>query len=178
MRFKLQQIYPASLDDLWAVFSQPDYPERKYRTLGATGFQLLRFSAGPELIEVELERRTRVPLCQIPGWARGFVASEQTLTHYSQWRRLSTDRAAADLRITLAGAPVSVHGTGAIAELSPGRTRMTLQFEVTCRLPLVGGRVAHLVAGQIRQALDADYDYTLRYLEEEINQNCGPSSKR
>jgi len=166
MRLKLQQDYPASLDDLWAVFSQPDYPERKYRALGATAFQLIHFSAGPRQIEVELERRAPAPMGKIPAWARPFVADEQTLRHYSQWRRLSAKKAGAELRIILAGTPVSVQGTGAIAEVSPALTRMILRFEVACRLPLVGGQVAHLVAEQIRQALEADYSFTLGYLQQ------------
>ena len=166
MKLVLNQDYPADLDRLWAVFGQTDYPERKYRALGATAVKMMRFRATPELIEVELERTWPVSADKLPSWARAYVGDEQTMRHHTLWRRVGPKEANAELRLTPEGVPVDVRGTASIAEIDPGKTRMTLRFDVRCRIPLVGAKVAKLFAQEIEEALTADHAYTLRYLRE------------
>ncbi len=173
MRFKLRQEYPASLDRLWTIFSDGAYPERKYRALGATAFRMLLFRASPERIDVEFERRIRLAADKWPGWAgrlrRAFADEQLTLRHSGKWRRLGQKRGEAELEVTvvrgLTGVPIRVHGAGPIAEVSSQLTRLELRLAVECRLPLVGGAIARLVARQMKEELAADYDYTLAYIK-------------
>jgi hypothetical protein len=166
MKLDLQQDYPGGIDRLWAVFSQPDYAERKYRSLGAKDVRMLHFVATPELIEVELERTAPVAPDKVPLWLRKLIGNEQAMHHHTVWRRLSPTRVAAELRITPVGRPVSARGTASAFELSPNRTRMVLSFDVESSVPLVGGNLAHLFAERIREALAADHAFTLRYIRE------------
>ncbi len=173
MKFKLRQEYPASLDQLWTIFSDGVYPERKYRQLGATAFRMLLFRASPERIDVVFERRIPLEPDKLPGWAarlrRVLGEEELTLRHSGQWRRLGKQRAEAALAVTvvggLTGVPIRVHGTGPITELSSRLTRLDLRLTVECDLPLVGGGIARLVAQQMKEEVAADYDYTLAYVK-------------
>lgn len=165
MKFSLSQDFPAGLDRLWAVFGRPEYPERKYRSLGSSDVRLLRFEATPGLIEVELERKAPVARDALPAWARKFMRREQTMRHRTRWRRVSPVWAEAELDIIPLGRPVTAHGSGSIVQLAPDLTRMTLRFVVRSTLPLVGASAARLYAKQIKEALRADHAFTLRYLE-------------
>lgn len=169
MKFSLSQDFPAGLDRLWAVFGRPDYPEKKYRSLGSSDIRVLLFRVDAEVIEVELERTTPVAWQTIPVWARALLSRRQVMHHRSRWQRVSPTWVEAVLDIAPVGRRVSAHGSGSIVQLTPDRTRMTLRFTVDSAIPVLGAKVARLYARQIREALRADHAFTLRYLEEETH---------
>jgi hypothetical protein len=169
MKFRLHQDYPAALDDLWAVFARADYPEQKYRALGSTAVRIQRFAVTATLITVDLERTVHLDLARVPLWARPFLGAEQRLRHHTRWQRLGPAQARADLVIVPVGQPLAASAIGAVAELAPDLTRLTLTFDVTCRLPGVGAGVARLFAGQVQSALRADHAFTLSYLAERLS---------
>jgi hypothetical protein len=164
MDFTLTQDFPAGLDRLWVVFGRPDYPERKYRALGATAFRMKQFRATQRTIEVELERDVPVDPSRLPAWARRVVGGRQTLRHHTRWQRVSPTRVTAELDISPLGLPVSAHGVGTIVESAPEMTRMTLAWRVTSKVPMIGDRIERLFADQVRSALDDDHAFTLQYL--------------
>lgn len=163
MKIHAQQDYPASLDRLWSVFGSAEYPEKKYRALGATHFQMLQATVNADLIEIELERVSPVALASLPDWARKFVKSEQTMRHSTRWQRQGK-KVSAVLKIVPVGVPVTITGIGSIEELGPSQTRVSLEFDVDCKIPLLGGKIAALFGEQIRQAVAADYEFTKGYL--------------
>lgn len=165
MKVDHHQDYPATLDTLWKVFGNPEYPEKKYRALGATQFRMLRSNVTSENIEIELERVTPVTLDKVPEWARKFVKPEQTMRHHTRWKR-SGAQVQSTLSVVPVGVPVTVEGTGRIQQTGTDTTRVTLNFEVSCKIPLVGGKVAQLFAEQLKIALEADYAYTLQHLKD------------
>lgn len=165
MKVEQHQDYPATLDKLWTIFGNPEYPEKKYRALGATQFRMLRSEVSSQSIEIELERVSPVTLDKIPDWARKFVKPEQTMRHHTRWKR-SGAQVQATLSVVPVGVPVTVEGTGRIQQTGTNETRVTLTFEVGCKIPLVGGKIAQLFADQLKLALEADYAYTLKYLKE------------
>ena len=149
MKFKMRQEYPASIQRLWAAFGQPDYPRKKYRALGSTALKILRFDVTERLIEVELERKTRVVAAKLPKWACALIGGEQRIHHHTKWWRVSPTQVEAELDIAPTGISVCAHATGTIVELYPGRTQMTLNFDVKCRTLGVGTTVARLFAEQV-----------------------------
>lgn len=165
MEFEHTQDFPAGLDRLWAVFSHPEYPQRKYRALGASAVRLLRFDVTAQAIEVELERDVPVDAAGLPVWMRQLVGGQQTLRHRSLWRRVSLRQISAELEITPVGLPLQAHGAGTLEQRAPNLSRMALRWQVTSRVPLIGPKVERLFAHQLRQALDADHAFTLQYLQ-------------
>jgi hypothetical protein len=164
MEFSFSQDFPAGLGRLWAAFGRPDYPQRKYRALGATAVRLQSFHATASRIEVALERDLRVDASALPAWASTLMRSEQTLRHRTTWQRLGPTQISAELDIEPVGLPVLAHGTGSIVETAPGATHMVLDWHVTSSVPILGRRVERLFADQLRAALIADHAFTLQYL--------------
>jgi hypothetical protein len=164
--FEIVQDFPARLDRLWSVFGRADYPRRKYLSMGATEVRLRAFRAAPTAIDVDLERDVPVDRERLPAWARAVAGSRQALHHVTHWRRIDATHATGELEIAAVGLPVHAQGAGAIAERADGRTRMTLEWQVSARLPVVGRALERLFADQLRQALDADHAFTLAYLRD------------
>lgn len=159
----VEQDFPASPDVLWSVFSDRDYPGAKYRALGATHFELARFSATADEISVELSRRIPIDLARIPGFARKIVGDEQTMRHETRWRRGADGAVTATLVITPVGRPVQIAGTARLVARAGG-ARLSFDLDVTSDVPLIGGKIAKLFAEQIDAALAADHQFTLGYL--------------
>jgi len=163
MRFSVQQDFPTGIEGLLAAFGRADYPRQKYRALGSTAVRITRFEVAPDLIQVELERNVAVAAADLPAWARAF-AGKRTLSHRTRWQRVGAARIEAHLEIRPSGLPVEATGTGAVTEFDPGRTRMELDFDVECKVPVIGGRIAQLFARQVQDAMKADHAFTLDYL--------------
>lgn len=153
---------------MWAVFSHPEYPQRKYRALGATAVRLLRFDVTKQVIEVELERDVPVDVAALPVWTRQLLARQQTLRHRSRWRRVSLRQISAELEITPVGLPLQARGGGNLVQTAPALTLMTLRWQVTSPMLLIGSKIERLFARQLRQALDADHAFTLQYLQRTV----------
>lgn len=164
MEFTIMQDFPCTLERLWKVFGQRGYPRQKYLALGATGVRLQRFSANRARIEVALERDVALDTRDLPAWARPWAQPRQTLRHSSLWRRVTPARAEAELDVQPLGLPVRAHASGALDPLPEGGTRMALRWRVSSPVPLLGGRLEALFAGQLRTALAQDHEFTLGYL--------------
>jgi predicted RNA methylase len=162
--FRLEQDFPTELARLWAVLGRRDFVEQKYQALGSTALHILKFDASERMIEVELERRVPATPEEMPAWARVLSGVRQTMHHHTRWERVSPTRIDAEVDISPVGKPVRVHGIGTVVELSPDRTRMTLDFNVECNVPAIGPKVARLFADQMKQALREDHRFTLNYL--------------
>jgi hypothetical protein len=165
MQFDLTQDFPVGLERLWTVLGSADYVEQKYRSLGSTSLRILKFSAAAKLIEVELDRRAPVARDKLPVWARAIPGKEQAKMHqHTRWRRTDPARVDAEVDISALGVPVSARGTGMVVESSPGRSRMSLHFDVKSTLPVLKESVTQVFAQQVKLALQADHAFTLDYL--------------
>ncbi|HJV70120.1 DUF2505 family protein [Ideonella sp.] len=163
--FTLEHDYPAGLDRLWATLGQRDYVRQKYRALGARALRLRRFAATAEAIDVDLERDVVADRAHLPAWVRVLTTERQTLRHRSAWHRNGPREAEAAIDITLLGLPLQAHGRGTIRQLAPGACRMTMDWRIETTLPLAGDAATLLFGREVRAALDADHDFTLRYLQ-------------
>jgi hypothetical protein len=171
--FEIVQDFPASLSRLWETLGRRDYAERKYRALGSTALQIKQFDSTPQRIEVRLERTLRVEPNRLPAWAFWLSGPQQRLDHHSCWTRVGAREAAVELRVSAAGHAVRAHATGSVTELDPGHTRMRLHVTVECPVPVIGRRIAHLFADRMKQALEQDHAFTVRYL---VGDDASPAS--
>lgn len=166
VKFSLAQDYPVGLDVLWPVYGDPPYLDAKYRALGAHRIDIKEAVTDEQAIFVLLERTIAPDLQGVPDWARKLVGRDYVMRHESRCRRLSPQTSAVTLAITPVGSPVTITAQGSFNEISPGNTRLALEFEVKCTLPVVGKKVAELFGGKIREALQEDHDFTLTYISE------------
>lgn len=166
VKFSLSQDFPVGLDVLWPVYGNPAYLQAKYRALGAHRVEIREAHTDASDIRVLLERTIAPDLQNVPDWARKMVSRDYVMRHENRCHRLSPQASDVSLRITPIGSPVDINARGSLNEVSPGNTRLALEFEVKCNIPIVGKKVAEIFAGKIREALAEDHDFTLGYIKE------------
>lgn len=166
MKITLQQNYPANVKTLWQVFGDPDYPHKKYRALGITGYEVHQFDVSGDEIALDMTRTLSIPPDRIPALVQKFLHPEQALRYVSSWRMTSPESAVFDLKIIPHGLPVKVVATGNLAQHDSHHSTMTLEFDITANVPFLGGKVESLIAQQLEKSYRSDHAFTLRYLEE------------
>jgi hypothetical protein len=164
VRFSVTQDFPAGLGRLWATLGRADYVRQKYLALGSTSLRVLKFEADEARIEVELERGAPVAAGLLPPWARLLARRRQGMHHWSRWQRLGPGQAEVELVLTPRGLHTVARGLGRLQEVAPACTRLTLDLDVRCSLPVRAAGVAGLFARQLQSALEADHAFTLEYL--------------
>lgn len=164
MKITLQQHYPASLKTLWQVFGNPEYPHKKYRALGITGYEVHRFDVSEREIDLDMTRTLSIPADRIPGFVQKFLHPEQDLRYISRWRMITETSAAFDLSIVPPGLPVKISATGTLVQKDSDQSTMTLSFDIAAHVPFLGGKIEHLIAQQLEKSFVSDHAFTLRYL--------------
>jgi hypothetical protein len=77
---------------------------------------------------------------------------------------VGTKRIDAALGIWAVGTPARAKASGAVVEVDPDRTKMTLDSTVRCDVPAIGPEAARLFADKVKHALDLDHRFTVDYL--------------
>jgi hypothetical protein len=88
---------------------------------------------------------------EVPAFARIAVGSARRAVENTLWRA-EGERWLADYTIAVEGLPAQVRGHS-VLEPSPRGCRYTSSFEVTVRIPLIGGRIEALVADGLEEQL-------------------------
>jgi hypothetical protein len=164
VNFEIAQDFPASLARLWEALGRRDYVDQKYIALGSTSLQVKQFDSSPQRIEVRLERTLGIEASGLPAWARWLSGRPQRLTHHTCWTRAGAKQVDVELRVSTQDHAVDADATGSVIELDSGRTRMRLSVTVNCSVPALGRQIAKVFADQMKQALEQDHAFTVRYL--------------
>lgn len=165
MKFSVQHAFPFGLDELWQVYGEPGYLEAKYTALGASGLLIDEAATNDEEIRVRLERTVTPDFRNVPDWARKMVARDYVVRHENRFIRQSGDRATFNLGITPIGSPINVKGVGEIRTFQQ-KSEFSVMFDIECRIPVVGKKVAEIFSGKVRESLLNDCDFTRAWVLE------------
>jgi len=166
MKASFQQNYPATVEKLWQVFGDPDYPHKKYHALGITGYAVHQFDVNSKQINLDMTRTLSIPSSRIPAFVQKHLHPEQTLRYVSCWHRTAPDLADFDLEIIPHGLPVHIKAVGTLKQTGTDSCTLSLDCDIKARVPLLGHKIESLIAQQIEKSLHSDHAFTLRYLAE------------
>lgn len=149
MQFVTTMTWDAPLERVLAMVTDPRYVERKTQLMNYLDYEILACGTEGEVFTARV-RVTDRPSIQLPAFAQRFVKQDQPLVmdQVDTW-----DKASATGEVVLENRSVSVvkiRAGMALSELD-GITTNTLRWEVTCAVPLVGGKLAAMIADDIRE---------------------------
>jgi hypothetical protein len=153
--FSLDHAYPVSAPDLLATLSDTDYVEQK---MVAIGFD--EVSATHDGGKLEIHRTTEPPL---PGFAAKVLGGRQRIVEIQEWT--PGEVPTGTFHAKAAGTPVTITGTFVIEPDGDGSV-LQIRGTVEAKVPLVGGKVAGLVADQTAKTLDQEYAFTKAWIAE------------
>jgi hypothetical protein len=166
VKFNLSHDFPVGLTALWSIYGNPNYLAAKYKALGSSDLRILQAITDEQRICVVLERTITPDLKGVPDWARRLVVRDYIMRHENHCLRQGDALSRVNLRIIPVGAPVSISAAGSLSDVAADRSRLALDFDVTCTLPLVGKKVAEIFARKVHDALAEDHDFTVSYMRQ------------
>ena len=156
MKFETSLTWDAPLARVLAMLTSPDYVVRKAEMAQHDGFAVVAHEDDGRHFAITA-RVLGKPSIKLPAIAQKFVKSDQAI-EIDQTDRWDRETATGSLQIVnQAVKVVTISATMKLSEQS-GMTTNTISWNVSCDVPLVGGKLASLIAEDIQQkaALNAD----------------------
>jgi hypothetical protein len=163
MHYRKTHSYSHSADEVLAALTDFDVMKAKYEALGHSEVELIERTERDGAVTVKTKRT--VPL-DVPSFAKKVLPARNTVLQTDEWgapdeRGVRTGRFTVDAR----GVPVSVGGPLRLEPTDTGAVQ-TIELEVQCKVPLIGGKIADFVGGDAKKAVDHDGEFTKQHLGE------------
>src|SRR6185436_18404601 len=158
MAFSGDQTYDAAVDDVFALFLDPDVVRARYEAAGDRDIEILECGPQGDGFVIRTSRTVDV---DIPSFACKVLKPTNTMIQTDTWSARDLDGARdGDFDIDVKGAPVHVSGAMRIEPTRDGAgTRHAVDGRLDVKVPLIGGRVAKWAEGPSQQRLDAEYTF-------------------
>jgi len=151
--------YPA--ERVFAAITDEEYLQARLREIGGPGSALLDHEATPEAARYEL--RQGLSEKDLPPIVGKVMNGDLAIVRTETLNRIQPGRYSGDVDVAIPGAPASASGTMALAEDGDG-SLFEVHADVTVRVPLIGGKIEEIVADQVRRLLEAETQFTVRWL--------------
>ena len=151
--------YPA--EKVFAAMTNKEYLEARLREIGGPGSALLDHEATPESARYELKQGLAEQ--DLPPIVGKVMNGDLAIIRTETLNRTQPGRYSGDVDVAIPGAPASASGTMALADDGDG-SLFEVHADVTVRVPLIGGKIEEIVADQVRRLLEAETQFTVRWL--------------
>jgi hypothetical protein len=155
--------YEHPVSEVFAVLTDFDAVRAKYEALGHSDVQLVRREDGEDG-SVTLVTSRVVPL-EVPGFAKKVLSPKQNVTQTDEWSTADTEGAhTGTFTVEAKGTPVQLRGALRLAPTGANECTNTTTVTIECKLPLIGGKIADLVAKDARRAVDHEQTWMTEHL--------------
>lgn len=162
MKFETSLTWDAPLAHVPAMLTSPDYVVRKAELANHDGFTVIAHEDDGRHFAITA-RVLGKPSIKLPAIAQKFVKSDQAI-EIDQTDRWDRETASGSLTIiNQAVKAVSISATMQLRE-QDGVTTNTISWDVSCDVPLIGGKLASLIAEDIKQKAATNADVSRQIL--------------
>lgn len=161
MKFDDKHTFDQPAATVLKMFSDRSYFERKYKEVGGWDIEVLECekSATHFSITCRYTMKSNVPL---PDFAKKFVPDTATVTQTDSWDlKKKTGRLEAEIK----GAPVKVAADMTLKDEGKGAANH-LKWNISCGIPLIGGKLEKLTAEDIQAKAAADLAVSRKILKD------------
>jgi hypothetical protein len=154
--------YTAAPDAVFAVLSDPTFQEAKCAATAAIRYTAnVAHDAGRTIITTERV----LPSDGLPDFAKSMVGETLKVTETQDWGPPAADGSRqGTVQMSVAGAPISLNGTLALAAGGPGTVEQ-LDSELKARVPLIGGKIEKAAAPPIEEAIVIEHRTAQEWLD-------------
>lgn len=163
MKVSSTHTYGAPPHDVLTMMTDPDVLTAKYEALGHCDVRITEHDVADGAVTVVSERS--VPI-EVPGFAKRFLSPMNSVEQRDEWEAPSDDGSCDGAwQVNASGVPVTVGGTLQIRPgTKKGTTQVTITAEVRSSIPIVGGKLASFIGGDVERTIAAEEDFNDSYL--------------
>ncbi len=159
MKFREAIRHTLPADRVLSAYANPDFYPAKYAATDGRDIRVLDTGNDDGQFHIRVSRKVPADI-PVPAFARGLFPHEITLIQTDRWDRASGTGSVA---IEFVGLPVRID-CGLALSGEGDRMVETLDFEIRVDMPLVGGKLAKLLAEDLQLKFAKDTEVTLALL--------------
>jgi hypothetical protein len=151
MKFSYKQTFPKDIATVLRMFCDPAYHEKLQKALGAMDLKQLEHSDDGNRFRIKLGYtvKSSVPL---PGFAKKVLGETSAVVQEESWDRA---KKTGELSVMVKTLPGTLRCTTSLSEAS-GTTTKTFNWDVSVRIPLIGGKIEQLVVDDIKTKIEPE----------------------
>jgi hypothetical protein len=155
---KITYEYASDPDTVAKLLHDPAYLKRRSEQAGETDVDVKVEAVGDGL-HVTVARNREV---ELPSFAKKMFSPQNRIVEDTTWRRLD-GQWVADYSVSIAGIPGDVRGQTTLKPSDKG-TVYESNFQVTARIPVVGGKLEAVVADRLEETFRANAERNAQQL--------------
>lgn len=151
MKFEDKHPFDKPAATVIKMFSDRAYFERKYKDLGGWDIEVLEHEKSAKKFRIKV-RYTIKASGQIPAFAQKFLGDSSTVTQQDAW---DLEKMTGRLDVEVKGLPAKVSADMTLKSDGKGAANHLI-WNVSCGIPLIGGKLESVIADDIRAKSGAD----------------------
>lgn len=164
MKVERTQSYPISARALVDILTDKEFFLARFKMSNIENCHFEAFEKQGNDLVIRMLREVSLRPGNVPTFARKFIGSSYTMVQEFIWTETEKMPFHARYRFSVGSAPVEVNGSIEVTEVD-GKAQQAIRVNISSTVPLVGKKIAALVAEKVESGLDSDYRGTLRYIE-------------
>ena len=156
--FTLSEHYPASVERVYAAFTDQGYWLARLVDSGADSATLDRLTVGADG-GVDVTTTQAIHREKLPTLAAQFHPGDLEVARSEKWEPVRAGRARAEVTGRIVGAPAKVSGD-AVLEPDGAGAALRLTATVQVDIPLVGGKIEGFIGHQLAELMTAEQRFT------------------
>ena len=163
MRYTISDDFDTSLEHYWQVFFDDAYNAELYKRL-KVGREVLEVKQEGEGESLVIRRKVKLsPQREVPALVAKFVKGAITYTEQGVF----TARTNTLEIVTIPGFmadQLTTRGTYKVQSLGPNKVRRTWDGEISCKIPLLGGKVEKHIVEEVTTSYRDTTEFTRKWL--------------
>lgn len=163
MRYTISDDFDTSLEHYWQVFFDDAYNAELYKRL-KVGREVLEVKQEGEGESLIIRRKVKLsPQREVPALVAKFVKGAITYTEQGVF----TARTNTLEVVTIPGfmaEQLTTRGTYKVQSLGPTKVRRTWDGEISCKIPLLGGKVEKHIVDEVTASYRDTTEFTRKWL--------------
>src|SRR5258708_6534461 len=160
MQFNEKHTFDQPAATVLRMFSDRAYFEKKYQALGYRNIEVLEHSADARRFRIKV-RYSAPNSAPVPDFAKKFLGENNVVTQSDTW---DLDKKTGRLEAEIKGVPVKVAADMKLADEGGGSAN-TLKWNLSCGIPLIGGKLEQIVGSDIQNKAKTDLARTREILK-------------
>ena len=145
MKFDDKHTFDKPAATVIKMFTDRAYFERKYQDVGAWDVEVLECEKSAKRFRIKA-RMTVKSDAPLPDFAKKFMSASNVVVRQDTW---DIDKRTGHLDIEIKGVPVKVSADMVLKDEGKGSAN-TIRWNLSCGIPLLGGKLESLLAEDIR----------------------------
>lgn len=154
MEFSATHRYDRPLDQVSAMFLDPDAHVGRYALMGHCDIEILHVEAGRDALDL---KTVRTVVGEVPKMAQKLIKPTNTVTTTDRWERVGgvfTGRS----KIEASNVPGTATIEAAIEPAGETACTYTIVLTLDLKVPLIGDRFVALLRPQVMEIVDAEFE--------------------